>query len=87
MTRKRFIKLLMARGMSRNEATGMANCCSARISHADAYRGFLFDRLSYTLADVSSAFSRTAALTQKAATSLANMTRAIKQFLEKADAE
>lgn len=39
MTRKRFVKLIMARGISRNEASKLAErVVKARMGHKDAYR-------------------------------------------------
>lgn len=41
MTRKRFVKLIMARGVSRNEANELAeSAVSGRVSYEKAYRAY-----------------------------------------------
>lgn len=77
MTRKRFVKLLMSHGITRNEAQTIAKrCISQHLSYEQAYRNFLLKQ------SVINSFRRLGESFQVANVSFRTLTKSIEKLKE-----
>ena len=81
MTRKRFIKLLMSRGLQRNEAQKKAEEYNSKnVSYSDAYMHFC---VSVSFANLAKSFNNVGECIRKATAGLAKLGKALKEINER----